>query len=54
MKIPLLSKFGSKIYNGLFKLKLRIETNSNGELDGDIYFSVFQEKNRVIRVCGIQ
>ena len=25
MKIPLLSKFGSKVYNGLFKLKLRIE-----------------------------
>ena len=34
--------------------KFRTETNSNGALNGDIYFSAFDQKNRVIQACGIQ
>ena len=41
MKVPLLSKFAPKIQNGLFKLKFGTETNSNGELDGDVYLFCF-------------
>ena len=41
IKILFLSKFSPNILNGLLKLKCRLETNSNGELDGDVYFFCF-------------